>query len=128
VGHHSVAPANAPAAVGPYSPGVVHDDSRTIYVSGQIPIDPKTGIMADPDIAVQTARVLENVKAVLESAGSGMDKVLKTTVYMVDLADFGRMNEIYQTFFPGVNPARATIQVGRLPKDALVEIEAIAAL
>ena len=128
MGHHSVAPANAPAAVGPYSPGVVHDDSRTIYVSGQIPIDPKTGTMADPDIAVQTARVLENVKAVLESAGSGMDKVLKTTVYMVDLADFGRMNEVYQTFFPGVKPARATIQVGRLPKDALVEIDAVAAL
>jgi len=127
VGHHSVAPANAPAAVGPYSPGIIHDESRTIYVSGQIPIDPKTGAMVDANIAVQTKQVLENVRAVLESAGSGMDRVLKTTVYMVDLGDFGRMNEAYATFFPGVKPARATIQVGRLPKDALVEIEAIAA-
>jgi 2-iminobutanoate/2-iminopropanoate deaminase len=128
MGHHSVAPANAPAAVGPYSPGVVHEDSRTVYVSGQIPIDPATGAMIEADIAVQTRRVLENVKAVLEGAGSGMDRVLKTTVYMVDLAEFNRMNDVYQTFFPGVKPARATIQVGRLPKDALVEIEAIAAL
>ena len=128
MGHHAVAPANAPAAVGPYSPGVVHDESRIIYVSGQIPIDPKTGSMAETDIATQTRRVLENVSAVLESAGSGMDRVLKTTVYMLDLGDFGRMNDVYQQFFPGVKPARATIQVGRLPKDALVEIDAIAAL
>jgi len=128
VGHHSVAPADAPAAVGPYSPGIIHEDSLTVYVSGQIPIDPKTGALAEADITVQTRCVLENVKAVLESAGSGMDRVLKTTVYMVDLADFGRMNEVYQQFFPGVKPARATIQVGRLPKDALVEIDAVAAL
>jgi 2-iminobutanoate/2-iminopropanoate deaminase len=128
VGHHSVAPASAPAAVGPYSPGIVHDNSQTVYVSGQIPIDPKTGALVAADIAVQTKQVLENLKAVLESAGSGMDRVLKTTVYMVDLGDFGRMNEAYATFFPGVKPARATIQVGRLPKDALVEIDAIAAM
>jgi 2-iminobutanoate/2-iminopropanoate deaminase len=91
-------------------------------------MDPKTGTMANPDIVIQTRQVLENLKAVLEGAGSGMDRVLKTTVYMVDLGEFGRMNEVYQTFFPGVKPARATVQVGRLPKDALVEIDAIAAL
>lgn len=128
MGHRSVEPANAPAAVGPYSPGVIHDGHGTVYVSGQIPIDPKTGQMITGDISAQTARVLENVKAVVESAGSGMDRVLKTTVFMVDLGDFVRMNDVYQQFFPGVKPARATVQVGRLPKDALVEIEAIAAL
>jgi len=84
--------------------------------------------MAGPDIVVQTRRVLENLRAVLEGAGSGMDRVLKTTVYMVDLNDFGRMNEVYQTFFPGVKPARVTVQVVKLPKEALVEIDAIAAL
>lgn len=127
MGHHSVTPANAPAAVGPYSPGVVHDGQGTVYVSGQISIDPQTGQITTRDIGAQTAQALENVKAVLESAGSGMDRVLKTTVYMVDLGDFVRMNEVYQRFFPGVKPARATVQVGRLPKDALVEIDAIAA-
>ena len=84
--------------------------------------------MAGPDIVVQTRRVLENLRAVLEGAGSGMDRVLRTTVYMVDLNEFGRMNEVYQTFFPGIKPARATVQVVKLPKDALVEIDAIAAL
>ena len=127
MGHHSVTPANAPAAVGPYSPGVVHDGHGTVYVSGQIAIDPQTGRMIDGDIGAQTAQALENVKAVLESAGSGMDRVLKTTVYMADLGDFGRMNDVYQRFFSGVKPARATVQVGRLPKGALVEIDAIAA-
>ncbi len=128
MGHRAVVPANAPAPVGPYSPGVINEETRILYVSGQIPIDPKTGALVGTDVAAQTKQVLENVKAILESAGSGMDRVLKTTVYMLDLGEFAHMNDVYAAFFPGVKPARATVQVGRLPKDALVEIDAIAAI
>ncbi|MEW5874930.1 MAG: Rid family detoxifying hydrolase [Candidatus Zixiibacteriota bacterium] len=119
---------NAPGAVGPYSPAVVSEESKTVYVSGQVPLDPATGQLVEGDIAVQTRRVLESIRALLEASGSGMDRVLKTTVYMADLGQFGPMNEVYATFFPGVKPARATIEVSRLPKDARIEIDAIATL
>ena len=126
--HHPVAPADGPAPVGPYSPAVVDESNGTVYLSGQIPMDPKTGKIVEGDIAAQTRQVLENVRSVLTSAGSGMDRVLKTTVYMIDLGEFPQMNDVYATFFPGVKPARATVQVGRLPLGARVEIDAIAFL
>jgi len=126
--HHAVVPADAPAPVGPYSPAVVDEKNGMVYVSGQIPLDPQTGQLVKGNIAVQTRRVLENIQSILSSAGSGMDRVMKTTVYMADLAEFPRMNEVYATFFPGTKPARATIQVGALPMDARVEIDAIASL
>lgn len=126
--HRAVTSKDAPAAVGPYSPVIVDEAAGTVYVSGQIPLDPQTGEMVPGDIAVQTKRVLENLRALLESAGSGMENVLKTTVYMADLSEFGRMNEVYATFFPGVKPARSTIEVSRLPKDARIEIDAIASI
>jgi 2-iminobutanoate/2-iminopropanoate deaminase len=91
-------------------------------------LDPGTGELKGTDVPSQTRQVLENLKTVLEAAGSGMDRVLKTTVYMIDLGGFAQMNEVYATFFPGVKPARAAIQVGALPKGAQVEIDAIAKL
>jgi 2-iminobutanoate/2-iminopropanoate deaminase len=126
--HHAVVPADAPAPVGPYSPAVVDENNGIVYVSGQVPLNPKTGKLAPGDIIAQTRQALENVRSVLSSAGSGMDRVLKTTVFMTDLKEFPQMNEVYATFFTGVKPARATIQVGGLPLGARVEIEAIASL
>lgn len=120
-----VTTANSPAAIGPYSQGIVSTDSRTIYVSGQLPIHPKTGIIPE-DVAAQTRQTLQNLKAILEEAGSTMSDVLKTTVYMKDMNEFGKMNEVYAEFFTEPFPARATIEVSRLAKDALVEIEAVA--
>lgn len=115
---------NAPAAIGPYSQGIAAGE--TIYVSGQLPIDPATGAFAGEDIASQTEQSLKNIKAILEEAGCGMDRVVKTTVLLKDIKDFGAMNEVYAKFFTGDCPARAAFQVAALPKDALVEIEAIA--
>jgi 2-iminobutanoate/2-iminopropanoate deaminase len=126
--HRAVKADNGPAAVGPYSLAVVDDQTQTVYVSGQIPLDPNTGELKGTDVPSQTRQALENLKIVLEAAGSGMDRVLKTTVYMIDLGSFAQMNEVYATFFPGVKPARAAIQVGALPKGAQVEIDAIAKL
>lgn len=116
--------ANAPAAIGPYSQAIEHDG--TIYISGQLPIDPVTGNFPGETIEVQTRQSLENVKAILAEAGLGMDAVLKTTVLLKNIADFGKMNEVYSTYFEGIYPARAAFQVGALPKDALVEIEVVA--
>lgn len=118
-----IATAEAPAAIGPYSQAL--ESQGFIFVSGQIPVDPQTGTMPE-GIEKQTARSLENVKAILEAGGSGMDKVLKTTVLLKDMGDFAMMNEVYASFFPGEFPVRACYQVAALPKDALVEIEAIA--
>lgn len=115
---------NAPAAIGPYSQATATE--QTIYVSGQLPIDPKTGEFAGDTIEAQTRQSLENVKAVLEEAGSSMNNVMKTTVLLKDINDFGKMNEIYGEYFEGIYPARAAFQVAALPKDALVEIEVIA--
>ncbi len=114
----------APAAIGPYSQAI--DVGDFVFVSGQIPLDPANGQLAPAEIHAQTERVLLNLQAVLAAAGLGLDRVVKTTVYMVDLAEFGAMNETYAKFFPAAPPARATIQVAALPKGARVEIEAIA--
>ena len=114
----------APAAIGPYSQGIA--GNGIIITSGQLPIDPATGEMP-ATIEEQTRQSLENVKAVLEAAGSGMDQVIKTTVFLKDMNDFAAMNGVYAGFFQeGSCPARSAVEVARLPKDALVEIEAIA--
>ncbi|MGC8794184.1 MAG: RidA family protein [Bryobacteraceae bacterium] len=114
----------APRAIGPYSQAVLWQG--LVFVSGQIPLDPATGQMVEGDIAAQTARVLDNLRAILEACGSSLERVLKTTVYLADLDDFPKMNEIYARYFPAEPPARATVQVFRLPRDARIEIEAIA--
>ena len=119
-----IATEQAPAAIGPYSQGV--RAAGLVITSGQLPIDPATGVFAGTDIAAQTRQSLKNVQAVLEAAGSSLDKVLKTTVFLNDMSDFAAMNEVYASFFPGEAPARSAVEVARLPKDALVEIEALA--
>ena len=119
-----IATEQAPAAIGPYSQGV--RAAGLVITSGQLPIDPATGAFAGTDIAAQTRQSLKNVQAVLEAAGSSLDKVLKTTVFLKDMGDFAAMNEVYASFFPGEAPARSAVEVARLPKDALVEIEALA--
>ena len=117
---------NAPAAIGPYSQAI--QAGNTVYVSGQLPIDPAAGTFPE-GIQAQTRQSLTNVKAILEEAGLTMDAVLKTTVFLSDMNNFAAMNEVYATFFTeGSFPARSAVEVARLPKDALVEIEVIAAL
>ena len=117
---------NAPAAIGPYSQAI--KAGNTIYVSGQIPIDPKTGEFAGTDIQTQTRQSLTNIKNILQSAGADMKDVVKTTVLLADIADFTAMNEVYAEFFEEPYPARAAFQAAALPKGAKVEIEAIAAV
>ncbi len=114
----------APAAIGPYSQAIKTE--KTIYVSGQLPIDPATGAFPSEDIAAQTKQSLENIKSILESEGYTMADVVKTTVLLDNIADFGAMNEVYGTFFSGDFPARAAFEVAALPRAAKVEIEAIA--
>lgn len=116
---------NAPAAIGPYSQAVRW--GNVIYVSGQLPIDPATGAFAGEDIAAQTRQSLTNIKNILAAEGLEMSHVVKTTVMLKDIADFGAMNEVYAEFFAAPYPARAAYQVATLPRDALVEIECIAA-
>ncbi|MDO4315206.1 MAG: RidA family protein [Oscillospiraceae bacterium] len=121
-----VSTAKAPAAIGPYSQAV--QAGGLVITSGQLPIDPATGAFPE-GIQAQTRQSLTNVKAILEEAGAGMDSVIKTTVFLKDMNDFGAMNEVYASFFTeGSFPARSAVEVARLPKDALVEIEVIAAL
>lgn len=119
-----IATENAPAAIGPYSQAVIADN--TVYVSGQLPINPTTGEFAGSDIKAQTKQSLTNIKNILAQAGLGMESVVKMTVLLKDINDFNAMNEVYKTFFEKDFPARAAFQVAKLPKDALVEIEAIA--
>ena len=115
----------APAAIGPYSQAIAASDF--VFVAGQIPIDPATGAFVNGGIEEQTDRVLMNIKAILEEAGASMDRVVKTTVYLADLSEFEAMNRVYGRYFEGAEPpARATVQVSRLPKGALVEIDAVA--
>ncbi len=121
-----VATPSAPAAIGPYSQATIHNGIA--YLSGQIPLDPATGQIVEGGIAEQTARVLDNLRAVLEAAGASLDTVLKTTVFLADMADFPAMNEVYARYFATNPPARATVQAARLPRDARVEIECIAAV
>ncbi|MBI4725839.1 RidA family protein [candidate division TA06 bacterium] len=114
-----------PAAIGPYSQGVQYDN-KLVFTSGQIPLDPKTGQLVEGDIKAQTRQVMENLKAVLEAGGSNLKKVIKCTVFLADMNDFAAMNEVYGEYFQQAPPARSAFQVARLPKDAKIEIEAIA--
>jgi len=121
-----IATEKAPKAIGPYSQAVIHNGIA--YLSGQIPLDPATGQLVEGDIAVQTERVLENIKAVLEAWGASFESVLKTTVFLKDMADFPKMNEVYARYFSTNPPARSTVQAARLPRDVSVEIDAIASV
>jgi 2-iminobutanoate/2-iminopropanoate deaminase len=119
-----IATDNAPKAIGPYSQAVAHNG--LVYLSGQIPLDPATNQLVEGDITVQTERVLENIQAVLEASGSSLTKVLKTTVFLKNMADFPKMNEVYARYFAENPPARSTVEAARLPRDVQVEIDAIA--
>lgn len=116
---------DAPAAIGPYSQAI--EANNMVFVSGQLPIDPKTGAFASDEIAGQTRQSLENIKSILAAAGLGMGDIVKTTVFLADMSLFGSMNEVYAQYFQGDFPARCAFAVKQLPKDALVEIECIAA-
>jgi len=116
----------APAAIGPYSQGIRVDCGSLIFVSGQIPLHPETGEIVGETVTEQTKQVMENIINVLAEAGVDFTTVAKTTIYLVDMEDFKEVNEVYATYFDEDPPARATIQVGRLPKDVKVEIDAIA--
>jgi 2-iminobutanoate/2-iminopropanoate deaminase len=118
-----ISTSKAPAAIGPYSQGI--DAASLIFVSGQLPLDPKSGLMpAEP--AAQARQAMENVKAVVEAAGSSMEKIVKVSIFLQNLDHFTAINEVYAGYFSGVFPARSCVQVARLPKDALLEIEAVA--
>ena len=119
-----IATDRGPKAIGPYSQAV--KANGFIFISGQIPLDPRTQELVEGNVARQTERVMENLKGIVEAAGSSLDRVVKTTVFLKDLADFPAMNEVYSRYFPANPPARATVQVARLPRDVGVEIELIA--
>jgi 2-iminobutanoate/2-iminopropanoate deaminase len=124
---HAVSTSAAPKAIGPYSQAVVTSGRKTIYCSGQIPIDPATGDMVGAgDVKEQTHRVMQNLAAVLKAAGGSLEAVARTTIFLTDLQDFAHVNEVYGGYFTGAPPARATVQVTALPKGARVEIDAIA--
>jgi 2-iminobutanoate/2-iminopropanoate deaminase len=122
--NEAVSTEKAPGAIGPYSQAV--KANGMVFCSGQIPIDPATGNFVSDDVAEQTVQVFKNLQAVLGAAGSGFDKVVKTTVFLADMNDFAAMNEVYGQYFTENKPARATVQAARLPRDAKVEIECIA--
>ena len=117
---------NAPSAIGPYSQAV--KAGNLLFMSGQIPLDPATGEVVEATIQAQTTRSLNNLKAILEEAGGNLRSVVKTTVFLKSMDDFAEMNKVYQQFFQSDCPARSAVQVAKLPKDVMVEIEAIAAL
>jgi 2-iminobutanoate/2-iminopropanoate deaminase len=119
-----VATEAAPQAIGPYSQAVRVGDF--VFTSGQIPIDPRTGVFVEGGIAEQTEQVLRNLAEVLRAAGTGLEAVVKTTVFLADMNDFVAMNEVYGRYFPGAPPARSTVQAARLPRDARVEIDVVA--
>jgi 2-iminobutanoate/2-iminopropanoate deaminase len=121
----AVSAADAPKAIGPYSQAV--RAGQWLFASGQIPLDPATGALVDGDVTAQTRRVLENLAAVLKAEGLTFDHVVRTTIFLADMNDFTAVNGVYGTFFSEPYPARATVQVARLPKDARVEIDLIAA-
>jgi len=122
---HAVSSPDAPKAIGPYAQAV--RVGQLLFVSGQVPLDPVTGEMVAGDIAVQTRRVFENLGAVLKAGGRSFNDVVRTTVFLADMNDFAEVNKVYGTYFSEPYPARATVQVARLPKDARVEIDVIAA-
>lgn len=123
-----VSSGGAPRAIGPYSQAVESRGTRTLWLSGQIPLDPATGEMVKGDVVAQTERVIENLRAVLAAAGAGFEHVVRCTVYLVDLGDFARVNEVYARSFPRDPPARVTVQVAALPRGARIEIDAVAVL
>ncbi len=119
-----IATDRGPKAIGPYSQAI--KANGFVFISGQIPLDPRTQQLVEGDIAGQTERVLENLKGIVEAAGSSLARTVKTTVFLKDLGDFAAMNEVYGRYFPSSPPARATVEVSRLPRDVRVEIELIA--
>jgi 2-iminobutanoate/2-iminopropanoate deaminase len=121
-----VATEHGPKAIGPYSQAV--KANGFVFTAGQVALDPATGAMVGTDIKSQTERVMENLKGIVEASGSSLHKVVKTTVFLKDMNDFAAMNEIYARYFPAAPPGRSTVEVSRLPKDALVEIEVVALL
>ncbi len=123
-GKHVVATVEAPAAIGPYSQAI--RAGGFVFLSGQIPLDPATGALVTGDIEAQTRQVMKNLGAVLGAAGTSFDKVVRATIYLVDLADFAKVNEIYGSHFPTDPPARATVQVSALPRGSRVEIDLVA--
>ncbi len=122
----AVSTASAPTAIGPYSQAV--RAGALLFVSGQVPLDPATGQLVDGDIAAQTHRVFQNIGEILKAGGASFDHVVRTTVFLADMNDFAAMNEAYATYFTSPAPARATVQVSRLPRDARIEIDVIAAI
>jgi 2-iminobutanoate/2-iminopropanoate deaminase len=114
----------APKAIGPYSQAI--QAGNFLFLSGQIPLDPKTGELVKGDIRKQTQQVLENIKGILESQGLGMENVVKVAIFLKDIANFNQVNEVYATYFPSSPPARSTVEVAKLPRDADIEIEALA--
>jgi 2-iminobutanoate/2-iminopropanoate deaminase len=119
-----VATEKAPRAIGPYTQAI--EAGGFVWVSGQIPLDPSTGAIVDGGIEVQATRALENVRAILEAAGTSFDRAVKVVVYLADFGDFEAMNRVYATFFQGTPPARATVEVSKLPRGARIEIDVVA--
>jgi 2-iminobutanoate/2-iminopropanoate deaminase len=124
MGKEIIKTTDAPQAIGPYSQAV--EAGGLVFVSGQIPIDPKTGALVQADMKIQTKLVMENAKAILAAAGCGLFEVVKTTIYLKDMADFSIVNEVYGGYFPSDPPARTTVEVSRLPKDVSVEMDFVA--
>ena len=124
--HRAVETNDAPKAVGPYSQAIIAEGSKLIFISGQIPLDPRTMQVSATDVRTQTKQVLKNLQAVAEAAAITIENIVKTTVYIKDMNDFAAINEEYEGFFGQHKPARACVEVARLPRDVLVEIEAIA--
>ncbi|MHC2990824.1 dfrA [Pontibacter sp. HJ8] len=124
--HSIINSSNAPAAIGPYSQATLHNG--TMYVSGQIPLDPQSGELVSGTIEEETHQVMKNLFAILQEAGMGFDNVLKCSIFVKDLSNFGKINEVYGSYFTANPPARETVEVSRLPKDVNVEISCIAAL
>lgn len=122
---NTISTPSAPAAIGPYSQAMRLGD--LVFTAGQIPLDPESMEVVGSDVAAQTERVLESLKAILQEAGADLNTVLKTTVFLADMNDFGAMNKVYERYFSDHRPARSAVEVARLPKDVLVEIEAVAA-
>jgi 2-iminobutanoate/2-iminopropanoate deaminase len=122
----AVSTPSAPQAIGPYSQGI--RAGALLFVSGQVPLDPATGTLVDGDVAAQTHQVLRNIGEILKAGGASYDHVVRTTVFLADMNDFAAMNAVYATYFSDPAPARATVQVSRLPRDARIEIDVIASL
>jgi 2-iminobutanoate/2-iminopropanoate deaminase len=122
----AIIPPDGPPAIGPYSPAILA--GNLLFLSGQIPLDPKSGQIIGGDISLQTDQVMRNIATLLQAAGAGFQHIVRTTVYLVDLGEFAAMNEIYGRYMADPPPARATVQVSRLPRDVRVEIDAIAVI